>query len=258
MTPQLNELSALGASVAVKVPYGTFEHTYEAWFTHRAIESGKITAVTLQIQGSLQDDGKNGIVNTEGPVLAIGSTAERYANGVFTYRIADVNYNKAAVAAGTVFSSAHTVTASKFGVINIYIDSAGTFLTLSAKLGDDQTAALASDNAEDALDAADDVPLPAGYCYVGRILIENGAGLWTANTDDLTDASDVTTATFLSVSPPYDDLYEVVFNAEQLVRLRKTFTVSHTYYKYTRIYLSVLTGTGLVYVLHTPITMRVR
>jgi len=41
------------------------------------------------------------------------------------------------------------------------------------------------------------LPAPdAGNVAYGTIAIENNAGDWTANTDDLTDASDVTTAAF--------------------------------------------------------------
>jgi len=252
-TPQLNGLTALGASVAIKVPHRIVQHTLEAWFTHNAVDASKITACVLKLQASLRDDGRTGVVTDAGPVLTIGSTPERVANSAFTYRIADVNYNKAAVAAGTVFSSNHIVTASKFGVINVYIDSSGNILTLSAQLGQDQTTALASATASAAITVAEGIPVPAGYCYLGYVLVEADGTTWTANTDDMTDTSDLTSATFISDSVTYTTVATKTFTATELTRQRTMFTLSNTYPGYMRIFLATLTGTGKVYCQHLPI-----
>jgi hypothetical protein len=248
-TPGINGRTAVGASTAIAVPYGVNEHVFESWFTHNATSASLITAATIKVQGSMRDDGENGVINAEGPVLAIGSTAENVANSAFDFRIANVNYSKAAVSAGTAFTSAHVVTASKFGAIGVYINSAGTILTLSAKLGQSQTTALASASAAAAITAHEAIPIPAGYAYLGYVLIEADGGGWTV-TDDLTDGSDLTTATFNSVSPAYVNIDTFIFNSDDLQQLRKSFTISNTWFKYMRMYLSTLTGTGKFYAQH--------
>ena len=251
-TPQLNGLTTLGASIAVPIRHGTIEHSFETWFTHNATSASPVSAAVIKIQGSLRDDGKTGVINTTGPVLAIGSTPTRVANSAFDYRINDVNYNKGAVAAGSVFSSNHVVTADKFGVINIYIDSAGAIVTLSTQLGQDQTVALASNDVAAAISVAEKIPVPANYAYIGNVIIEADGTTWTANTDDMTDASDLDTATFISASPTFIDLTTHTFSAPELVSRRAGFTLSNTWFNYMRIYLSTLTGTGKVYAQHIP------
>jgi hypothetical protein len=252
-TPQVNGLTALGTSNAIQVPNRVVQHSFEAWFTHNAINANKITALTLKIQASLANAGKTGVVTDAGPVLAIGSTAERVANSAFTYRIDDVNYNKGAVAAGTVFSSNHVVTLSTFGAINVYIDSAGAILTLSTQLGQDQTTPLASASAAAAITVAEGIPVPAGYAYLGYVLIEANGTTWTANTDDMTDGSDLTTATFISDSVTYTTIFTEAFDAPAIARQRTMFTLSNTWSNYMRIFVSTLTGTGKVYCRHIPI-----
>lgn len=252
-TPQLNGVAEISASNAIEIPYGVFEHSIESWFIHNATSASPISAVTLKVQGSLRDDGKNRVVNVGGSVLAIGSTPENVANGLFYYRINDIDYSKAAVVAGTAFTSAHVVTASKFGAINIYIDTTGVISSLSAQLGQDQTVALASDTAAAAITIAELIPTPSNNLLIGYVLIEANGGGWTAITDDLTDLSGLTTATFVSVSPTYDDIVTHVFSAEDLIQLRTTFTLSNTWYRYMSFFLSVLTGTGKVYAQQIPI-----
>ena len=249
-TPQLNGLTALGASTAIPIVHGTIEHSFEAWFTHNASSLSPVSAVVIKIQGSLRNDGVTGVINTTGPVLAIGSTPEQVANAAFDYRINNVNYNKAAVVAGSAFTSQHVVTASKVGAINLYIDSAGTVLTLSTQLGQNQLTALASDNVADAITIAENIPVPANHAYLGYVLIEADGGGWEAVTDDL--STDLTRATFISASPAFVNLTTHTFSAPELVSLRAGFTLSNSWFKYMRIYLSTLTGTGKVYVEHIP------
>lgn len=120
--------------------------------------------------------------------LAISATAEKFkTTQTAAFMIGGVSHTKAATD-NLTFSDAHVITASKFGVILIQINAAGTVSTkvpASPQAYDNAGAALA------ALPAAD-----AGNVALGYIAIENNAGDWTANTDDLTNASDVTTAAF--------------------------------------------------------------
>lgn len=120
--------------------------------------------------------------------LAIDSTPEKFQTTTRTmFFIAGVSYSKAATAALT-FTAAHVITASKFGIILVQINGAGT---VSTKV---PAATQAYDSAPLALAALPAVD--AGNVALGYIAIENNAGDWTANTDDLTNASDVTTAAF--------------------------------------------------------------
>lgn len=124
--------------------------------------------------------------------LAIDSTAEEFQTTTTAYyRIGGIQYSKAATADLT-FSAAHVVSAAKFGVILVQINAAGTVSTkvpLATQAYDSAALALA------ALPSAD-----ANNVALGYIAIE-ADGEWTANTDDLTDASDVTTATFNDATP---------------------------------------------------------
>lgn len=124
-----------------------------------------------------------------GAALAIHSTPEQFAVGAHVVRAAGKFVEKAATGALT-FTAAHVITASKYGIILVQEDSAGAISTkvpASPQAYNDAATALA------ALPAAD-----ANKVAIGYIAIANNAGDWTGNTDDLTDASDVTTATFVS------------------------------------------------------------
>lgn len=120
--------------------------------------------------------------------LAISATAEKFkTTQTAAFLVGGVSHTKAATD-DLVFTAAHVITASKFGVILVQINAAGTVSTkvpASPQAYDDAPTALA------ALPSAD-----VGNVALGYIAIENNAGDWTANTDDLTNASDVTTAAF--------------------------------------------------------------
>ena len=120
--------------------------------------------------------------------LAIDAVPEKFkTTQEAMYTIRGVAYTKAATTALT-FSAAHVITASKFGVILVQINAAGTISTkvpASPQAYNDAPTALA------ALPSAD-----TGCVALGYIAIENNAGDWTANTDDLTNGSDLTTAAF--------------------------------------------------------------
>jgi len=130
--------------------------------------------------------------------LAIsGQAAEKFkTTETAVYRINGVQYTKAP-ADELTFTSNHVVTADKYGAILVQIDAAGTISTLVGEAT--QTTPMAYDSAAEAVAA---LPNPAaGNVALGYIIIKaedsDGHGNWTANTDDMTDGSDVETATFV-------------------------------------------------------------
>lgn len=214
---------------------------------------GKVTAGKIMIQGgsnilsvssgvSGSPDGDGAIIS---PQLAVGSTAEKIAFGLFYYLINEVNASKAADAVGVVFSAAHKVAASKFGGINVYINAAGD---ISTKINSSaQTDTLSHDNAALALAEALSATMahPTDTIKIGTILIENDAGLWTANTDDLAAGVDVTTATFFNDTSPLVEIDEYELNADDLLLQKGVFYLDPSLPdKYIRYFLSVVTGNG--------------
>jgi hypothetical protein len=120
--------------------------------------------------------------------LAIHSTPEQFkTTNRFVGRLNGETFGKAATT-GLTFTAAHVVTASKFAIILVQVTPTGTVSTkvpLSTQAYNTAALALA------ALPAAD-----AGNVPVGYIAIAAKAATWTANTDDLTNGSDLTTASF--------------------------------------------------------------
>jgi hypothetical protein len=120
--------------------------------------------------------------------LAISATAEKFkTTTIAAFQLAGTRATKAATD-NLVFTAAHVITASKFGVVLVQINAAGTISTkvpLTPQVYASAALALA------ALPAVDSAKV-----VLGHIAIENNAGDWTANTDDLTNGSDVTTAAF--------------------------------------------------------------
>lgn len=124
--------------------------------------------------------------------LAIDAVPEKFkTTTTMYYTISGVSYAKLAAAA-IVFTAAHVITANKFGIILLQINAAGV-VSSKVPLANQayNTAALALA----ALPAAD-----ADNIAIGYIAIANNAGDWTANVDDLTNASDVTTAAFVDAT----------------------------------------------------------
>lgn len=143
---------------------------------------GVLVPVTPALANALLVDGN----------LAIDAVPEKFkTTQTACYLVNGISRTKAATTA-LVFTAAHVITASKFGVILVQIDAAGN---ISTKVpGANQ----AYDNAPAALAALPAVD--AGNVALGYIAIENNAGDWTANTDDLTNGSDLTTAAFTDAS----------------------------------------------------------
>ena len=124
--------------------------------------------------------------------LAIYSTPEQFKTAkTAVYLINGISHTKAATNA-LAFSAAHVISATKFGVVLIQINAAGTIAT---KVPSATQAYNSAPLALAALPSAD-----AGNVALGYIAIAAGAGAWTAITDDLTNGSDVTTAAFVDAT----------------------------------------------------------
>lgn len=133
----------------------------------------------------------NGLVNPAG--LTIDAAPEKFKTTLTALAIMGGAVVTKAAATAIVFSAAHPVTASKFGVILVQMDASGTVTTKIT--GATQTTAMAYNSAALALAA---LPAPdANKIPLGYIAIAAKAALWTANTDDMTNGSDLTTATFV-------------------------------------------------------------
>lgn len=156
--------------------------------------------------------------------LAIDAVPEKFkTTSTATYNIAGVTYTKNAATA-IVFTLAHVVSASKFGVILIQVNAAGTVSTkvpLATQAYTSAALALA------ALPAPD-----AGKVALGYIAIAAKAATWTANTDDMTNGSDLTTATFVDgdeiTSVP--SAFDLVCEADGDIDIDITDTRVRTYY----------------------------
>ncbi len=124
--------------------------------------------------------------------LAISATAEEFkTTQTAKYAIAGVEYSKVATD-NLTFSAAHVVNATKFGIVLVQINAAGAISTkvpASPQTYNNAGLALAAKPAPD-----------AGNVELGYITIAAGAGNWTANTDDMTNGSDLTTAGFVDGS----------------------------------------------------------
>lgn len=124
--------------------------------------------------------------------LAVDATAEKFkTTTTFIWRRNGIQFSKAATAA-IVFTAAHVITASKYGIVLVQITDAGVISTKTP--GATQTTAMAYNTSALALAAKPAVD--AGNTEMGYMIIQNNTGDWTANTDDLTAASDITAVTF--------------------------------------------------------------
>ena len=231
--------SAVGATGYMRIPTGTRVINIRPQF--RSLGTTKISVVDLVWQAShTKSNGDTGLVSS--PLLAVGTTAENIRNYAFSYRIAGTNYTKAAVAAGTVLSGATNIAASKFGGFKVYIETDGTVTTKPP--GTAQTYA----NAALATVAIDAITNETRFLEIGKVLIANDAdaGGWDAATDDMTDASDVTTATFVDAPIQADLVDSYQFDPSDLSNQSAQWNVEHTGERYGRLWLRTLTGTGEV------------
>jgi len=189
----------LGASVSEQV-LGVSRLQIEFQLFHKSITPP--TAVTLSLQGCRKViDSGNGPVSIANLVTGT-SAAEKIKNSEFGYHIAQANNVKAA--AETVFSEAHVVTASKFGAIAVYINAGGDILTEINETT--QTTAQAYDTFVAALDKIEANVLPDDNILIGIIVIQAGGSDWTANTHDLTPASDLAAVRYINKLSCFTDI----------------------------------------------------
>ena len=215
-------------------------------FEIEPIGTTPVSAAKFMMQGSPNNDGAiSGAITS--PALSVGDTSEQVANGLFYYLISDgallfpegVNYSKAANTTGTAFSNAHVISASKYGAIRMFINAAGAISS------DVPLATQAYDTALEAITAANAVAIPSNKIQIGLIVIQNDASLWTANTDDLTDASDVIKATFYNITSSFTEIAEHTLSADEITAQKGTYYLSRDLTDaYIRIFLSSVTGEG--------------
>lgn len=124
--------------------------------------------------------------------LAIHTTAEQFKTAAVAEYLVNRRYKTKAATNALTFTAAHVVTASLYGIILVQINAAGT---ISTKVPSSTQAYTSAALALAALPTPDTDNVPLGY-----IAIANNAGDWTANTDDLTNGSDLTTATFTDLT----------------------------------------------------------
>jgi hypothetical protein len=243
----LDGVTAIGASPTIKVGKNVIDHTCDVEFT--SLAAAKISALTVVLQGaSTNKHALTGPITS--PTLAIGSTAEQWKTGTFYYRINGTNYSKTTVANGVEFSAAHSVSTSKYGVILCYINTAGA---VSTKVVASPQAYASAALAHAAADTYHLANYTSDLCYIGRILIAaDGGDAWVGNTDDLTDASDLTTATFLSETITFMDLGTNAFSAGEITAQRAMWHTTAKNVKYVRMFVSALTGTGEIDGWYTP------
>lgn len=198
-----------------------------------------VSAAKIMFQGSPNDVGAdNGAITVASTDIGTPDTA-KFGYGLFYYRVNAVNYSKGASAAGSTFTAAHAISASKYGAINIYINASGTLRTAVPLTPQAYTTALLAITATEALTP------PRGFIKVGMIVIQNDGSTWTANTDDLIDASDVTLAAFYDITSSFTEIDEYELVAGDITAQKGTFYLSRDLpAAYIRIFLSAITGEG--------------
>ncbi len=127
-------------------------------------------------------------LQVKGTILISGTAEEFKTTTIARVLIGGVSTTKATTD-NLTFTAAHAVSLDKFGTILIQINTGGTISTKVAKTPQDYaTAAL----------ALDVLPAPdADNVALGYITIQADGTEWLANTDDMTDASDLDAATFV-------------------------------------------------------------
>lgn len=236
----LDNASAVGTSRCIEMNGNL--NVLSSYLEFDSLAATKITAVTLEIQGAINNsEDLTGI--TIDPAIAIDTTATRFGNGAFRFKINGTNYSKAADSAGNTFTAAHVIgngTDNLWGGIWIGINAAGTFVTRVPLTPQVYTSAALAHAALDALDVRSDL------CYVGRILINANAKTFTGNTSNLTDGDGVTTATFISATSNFITLDTHQLTGDEITAQKALWHVNNKGFKYIRAYLSTLTGTGRV------------
>lgn len=135
---------------------------------------------------------RNSIGMISATTITVHSTPEQLAMTACKAFIDETLVEKSA-ATGLTFNAAHVVAAGKYGVIALQMDKAGD---ISSKVPSATQTYVTAGQAVAALPAAD-----AGEIVVGYLVIQAKSGsAWTANTDDLTAASDLETLTIVNTA----------------------------------------------------------
>lgn len=130
------------------------------------------------------------------PNVRKDAVAEKYQSDAFSYMIAGIAYSKALATAG-VFTANNVIAIGKWGVLTFQINAAGTITTKAPALN---MAYATEAEALRAVPAAD-----ASNIRIAMLTVHANVGAtWTANTDDLTPASDCQAANF--AQGPFNDL----------------------------------------------------
>lgn len=216
-TEATNTITVSGAMKTIKSQAVAARGLLKCWLSEDA-------AGAVPLRGSLMPNGgyaigTNGtilkgspgsnIVMVKGTVVIDAAPEKFKTTTTAYYRISGAQYTKAAATA-IVFSSGHVVSSSKFGVILLQVNAAGT---VSTKVPSATQAYNSAALALAALPEADAANVALGY-----IQIAAKAATWTANTDDMTNGSDLTTATFVDASEvgSYPHTFDVLSNAAGL------------------------------------------
>lgn len=162
--------------------------------------------------------------------LTISATAEKFKTTTTAKFLIGGQILSKAATDNLVFSANNTVAGTKYGIVLVQIDAAGTITTKAPLLAMTYASAAA---ALAALPAPD-----AGKIALGYITLDNStskgsgaAGLWTANTDDLTNGSDITAAAFVDGALfAATRSFKLVSNASGLVNLIIATAAVVTYY----------------------------
>lgn len=184
--------AGVGAAVALSGD-ATIDNAGEMTIAALAITAGKLAAAVTAMINGLRTYLADGLL-TIGTLAISGVAAEKFKTTTTTnYTIGGIAYVKAATD-NLVFSAADTINVGAavgdfWGGWIVQIDAAGTVTTKS--VGADQVYASEA-AAIAALPAVD-----AGNVQVGYITVQaNSDVAWTANTDDMTPASDCQAANF--------------------------------------------------------------
>jgi hypothetical protein len=154
----------------------------KGWFARTRDAIGTVNDLTTYLTACVLQHG----------TLAVDAVPEKFKTTTVLYwRRGGIQFSKAATTA-IVFTASHVITASKYGIVLVQITDAGV---ISTKVPSSTQAYNTSALALAAKPAVD-----AGNTEVGYMIIQNNTGDWTANTDDLTAASDITAVTFTNAT----------------------------------------------------------
>jgi hypothetical protein len=242
--------------VKLNLDIGVKDHTFEITIAPTGVAA--MSALEIKFQGSYTDkDAHTGLVTQAGLVAASsgGNSGKYLAIGsTFNYLIADTNYSAAAATAGQAFSAAHVIGAGAgnvYGAINVYIDTSGVIQTLVP--GVSQTAAQTYATALLAYTAADawvaGTNYPTLWCPIGRLIIEANAA-WTANTSNFTTG--LTAVQVISFASTFKDITTYALSASELAAMGCMFSYKGSNPKWIRVFMSAITGAGLVSVRYFP------